>query len=196
MSEIVSKPAVTNAQLDDLVRNRWSPRIYDKTHKLSQLELESLGEAFRWAPSSMNAQPWKLVILTRGSELHNQISQEALGGFNGAWAPNASALAIVLGAKRKPTGEELNQVGTAYDLGLASMKLIMQAESMGLKAHVMGGINHNRIGEILGATDHFVMVAITVGKQASLEGQEEAIIAREKSPRERKADAYLIDQKL
>lgn len=196
MSEIVSKPASTPAQLDDLIRNRWSPRIYDTEHELTQSELESLGEAFRWAPSSMNAQPWKLVILTRGSELHKAISEQALGGFNGAWAPNATAMAIVLGATKKPTGEELNQVGTAYDLGLASMKLIMQAESMGLKAHVMGGINHELIAEILEAKDHFVMVAITVGKQGSLQGQDEAIINRETAPRVRKDDAYLINQKL
>ena len=196
MSEIVSKPATTPAQLDELVRNRWSPRIFDSKHELSRSELESLGEAFRWAPSSSNGQPWKLVILTRGSDLHRAISEQALGGFNGAWAPNASALAVVLGEKTKPSGEERNPVDTAYDLGLASMKLTMQAESMGLKAHVMGGINHALIGELLGAKDHFVMVAIAIGLQGTTEGQEDAIVAREKTPRERKADAYLIDQKL
>ena len=196
MSEIVSKPASTPAQLDDLVRNRWSPRIYDTQHELTHSEVESLGEAFRWAPSSSNGQPWKLAILTRGSELHSEISTKALGGFNASWAPNASTIAVVLGEKLKPTGEERNPVDTAYDLGLASMKLIMQAESMGLKAHVMGGINHELIAEILGAKDHFVMVAITVGKQGSLEGREEAIVTREKTPRARKDDAYLINQKL
>lgn len=196
MSEIVSKPAVTSAALDELVRNRWSPRIYDPSHELKNSELESLGEAFRWAPSSMNLQPWKLVILTRGGELHRRVSEEALGGFNGAWAPNASALAIVLGEKLNAKGEERNRVDTAYDLGLASMKFIIQSEAMGLKSHVMGGIDHAKIAEILSAKDHFVMVAIAVGKQAPLEGQEEAIVTREQTPRVRKEDAYLINETL
>ena len=196
MSTIVSKPATTDANLNDLVRNRWSPRIYDPNHTLTQTELEALGEAFRWAPSPMNLQPWKLVILERGTELHTRISQEALGGFNGAWAPNAAALAIVLGEKLNAKGEERNPVDTAYDLGLASMKLIMQSESMGLKSHVMGGIDRDKIAEILNATDHFVMVAIAIGKQAPLEGQDEAIITREQTPRVRKDDAYLINKVL
>lgn len=195
MSEIVSKPAPTSANLDELVKNRWSPRIYDPSHELTQSELESLGEAFRWAPSSSNQQPWKLVILTRGTDLHNKVSEQGLGGFNASWAPNAAALAIVLGENKNSKGEERNRVDTAYDLGLATMKLIIQAESMGLKAHVMGGIDHEGIRKILNAADHFVMVAVSIGIQGSLEGQEEAIVTREQAPRERKTDAYLINQK-
>ena len=195
MSEIVSKPADTTAQLDQLIRDRWSPRIYDAQHELSDLELEALAEAFRWAPSSSNGQPWKLALLTRGTELHTQISEQGLGGFNASWAPNAAALAIVLGETKNAKGADRNPVDTAYDLGLASMKLIIQAESMGLKAHVMGGIDHEAIKNILGAENHFVMVAISIGAQGSTEGQEEAIVTREKAPRERKADAYLINKK-
>jgi nitroreductase len=196
LSELVSKPANTTAKLDQLIRDRWSPRIYDSTHELTEHELESLGEAFRWAPSSFNGQPWKLVITTRGTDLHTQISEQGLGGFNASWAPNAAALAIVLGEEKNSKGDDRNRIDTAYDLGLASMKLIIQAESMGLKAHVMGGIDHEGIKNILNAKNHFVMVVISIGLQGSLEGQEEAIVTREKAPRERKSDAYLINQKL
>ena len=196
MSELVTKPANTSANLDQLIRDRWSPRIYDTQHELTQAELESLGEAFRWAPSSSNQQPWKLVIVTRGTDLHAKISEQGLGGFNASWAPNATALAIVLGETKNAKGEERSKVDTAYDLGLASMKLIIQAESMGLKAHVMGGIDHEAIKNILNANDHFVMVAISIGLQGTLDGQEEAIVTREKALRERKGDAYLIKQSL
>jgi nitroreductase len=195
LPELVSKPATTSANLDQLIRGRWSPRIYDSKHELTAAELESLGEAFRWAPSSSNQQPWKLVFVTRGNDIHTEISEQGLGGFNASCAPNASALAIVLGEEKNSKGDDRNPVDTAYDLGLASMKLIIQAESMGLKAHVMGGIDHEGIKNILNAKDHFVMVAISIGLQGSLEGQEEAIVTREKAPRERKADAYLINQK-
>ena len=196
MSEIVSKPAQTTAALNDLVKERWSPRIYDQSHVLSTAELESLGESFRWAPSSYNGQPWKLVLVTRGSELHTQISERGLGGFNASWAPQASVLGVVLGEVNNPKNEENNKVGTAYDLGLASMKLTLQAESMGLKAHVMGGVERSVIEEILNSSNHFVMSVIAIGKQGSTAGQDEAIVTREKAPRERRADAYLINQTL
>jgi nitroreductase len=196
LSELVSKPAQTNAALNDLLRERWSPRIFDQAHTLSVAELESLGESFRWAPSSYNGQPWKLVFVTRGSELHTQISEQALGGFNGSWAPSASALAVVLGEVNNPKGEANNQAATAYDLGLASMKLTIQAESMGLKAHVMGGVDKPVIETILNSTNHFVMSVIAIGKQGSTEGQDEAIVTREQTPRERRTDAYLINQTL
>jgi nitroreductase len=196
LSEIVSKPAQTSAALNDLVRDRWSPRIYDQSHTLTPAELESLGESFRWAPSSYNGQPWKLVIVTRGSELHTQISEQGLGGFNASWAPAASALAVVLGEVKNSEDKPNNQVGTAYDLGLASMKLTLQAESMGLKAHVMGGVDKPVIEKILNSSNHFVMSVIAIGQQGGTEGQDEAIITREKTPRERRTDAYLINQTL
>lgn len=196
MSEIVSKPAPTSAALTDLVKERWSPRIYDQSHTLSPAELESLGESFRWAPSSNNLQPWKLIMVTRGSELHTRISEQGLGGFNASWAPNASVLAVVMGEVNNPKEEANNQVGTAYDLGLASMKLTLQAESMGLKAHVMGGVDKSVIEQILGSTNHFVMSVIAIGRQGSTQGQDEAIVTREKAPRERRTDAYQINEAL
>ncbi len=196
MSEIVSKPADTTAKLDPLIKDRWSPRIFDTAHTLAESELASLAEAFRWAPSSSNQQPWKLVIAARGTDLHSKISEQGLGGFNASWAPNAAALAIVLGEETNAKGEDRNPVDTAYDLGLASMKLIIQAEAMGLKAHVMGGIDREVIKNILNAKNHFVMVSIAIGLQGNLVGQEDAIVIREKAPRERKADAYLINQTL
>jgi nitroreductase len=196
LSEIVSKPAQTSAALNDLVKDRWSPRIYDPSHELSTAELESLGESFRWAPSSYNGQPWKLVLITRGSDLHTEISEQGLGGFNASWAPQASVLGVVLGEVNNSEGKLNNQVGTAYDLGLASMKLTIQAESMGLKAHVMGGVEKAVIEKILNSSNHFVMSVIAIGKQGSTAGQDDAIVTREKAPRERRSDAYQVNQAL
>lgn len=196
MPDIVSKPAITSADLDTLVRNRWSPRIFDQDHDLSTSELQSLGEAFRWAPSAFNGQPWKLLLLSRGTELHEKLSEAGLSGFNRSWAPSASAIGVILGAKTKPTGEELNPKNVAYDLGLATMKLIIQAESMGLKAHVMTGIVQDEIAKLVNAENHWVMSLVAIGKQAPTEGKEEAIVERENAPRERSADSYLINQVL
>jgi nitroreductase len=160
-------------------------------------ELESIGEAFRWAPSSSNQQPWKLVLLTRGSELFESIASTGLTGFNQTWAPDASALAVVLAAKTFE-GKERKMAETYFDVGLASSQLVTQVESMGLKAHFMGGIVPEKITELLNVSEHAVICVIAIGKQGSTEGQEDAIVARERAPRTRNSssDVYLIDATL
>lgn len=196
-SSIVQKPAETPADLHPLLRDRWSPRIFDANHQLSGAELESLGEAFRWAPSSSNQQPWKLVLLNRGGELFAEVADTGLTGFNRTWAPVASVLAVVLAAKTYE-GKSRDMAATNFDVGLASSQLVTQVESMGLKAHFMGGIVPERISETLNVTEHDVVCVIAIGKQGRTEGQDEAIVTREKAPRTRNApgDVYLIDSAL
>jgi len=195
--EIVQKPADTTANLHPLVRDRWSPRIYDPEHKLSMAELESIGEAFRWAPSSSNQQPWKLVLLTRGSELFESIASTGLTGFNQTWAPDASALAVVLAAKTFE-GKDRNMAETYFDVGLASSQLVTQVESMGLKAHFMGGIVPEKIREDLKVAEHEMVCVIALGKQGSILGKDEAIVSRETATRTRNnsSDVYVIDSTL
>ena len=195
--EIVQKPADTTANLHPLVRDRWSPRIYDPEYNLSMAELESIGEAFRWAPSSSNQQPWKLVLLTRGSELFESIASTGLTGFNQTWAPDASALAVVLAAKTFE-GKDRNMAETYFDVGLASSQLVTQVESMGLKAHFMGGIVPEKIREDLKEAEHEVVCVIALGKQGSILGKDEAIVSRETAPRTRNnsSDVYVVDSTL
>ena len=195
--EIVQKPADTTANLHPLVRDSWIPRIYYTEHNLGMAELESIGEAFRWAPSSSNQQPWKLVLLTRGSELFESIASTGLTGFNQTWAPDASALAVVLAAKTFE-GKDRNMAETYFDVGLASSQLVTQVESMGLKAHFMGGIVPEKITELLNVSEHAVICVIAFGKQGSTEGHEDAIVVRERAPRTRNSssDVYVIDSAL
>ena len=56
------KPAATDADLHELIANRWSPRSFDSSHIISDNELETILEAARWSPSSMNAQPWRFLL--------------------------------------------------------------------------------------------------------------------------------------
>ena len=195
--EIVQKPADTTANLHPLVRDRWSPRIYDSEHNLGMAELESIGEAFRWAPSSSNQQPWKLVLLRRGSELFEAIASTGLTGFNQSWAPRASVLAVVLAAKSFE-GKDRDMAETYFDVGLASSQLVTQVESMGLKAHFMGGIVPEKITELLNVSEHAVICVIALGKQGSTLGKDEAIVSRERAPRTRNSssDVYVIDSAL
>lgn len=193
----VNKPAQTSAPLLELIQNRWSPRVFDTTFEISPQQITSLGEAFRWAPSSSNQQPWRVVFLTRNAELFQQVSERGLTGFNQTWAPTASLYAVILG-RQIEQGEKRNQAATYYDLGLASMQLVLQAESMGLRSHFMGGILAEPIAQILGITEHWVVCVIAVGKQGSIDGVSEELMKRETAERSRLApeSVYLINQRL
>lgn len=194
---IPEKPAQTDIPLSDLIKNRWSPRLFDVNHALTIEEIQSLGEAFRWAPSSSNQQPWHVVFLSNDNALFQAISTSGLTGFNQAWAPSASLFAVVL-ARKEEKGKARNQAATYFDAGLASMQMVLQAESMGLRSHFMGGILPERIVEILNANDFWVICVIAIGKQASIEGAAPEIVERELSVRSRFSPehAYSINKRL
>jgi nitroreductase len=164
---------------------------------MSPEEIKSLGEAFRWAPSSSNQQPWHVVFLTRDSELFKNIASTGLTGFNQAWAPSASVLAVVL-ARKLEKEKARNQAATYFDVGLASMQMVLEAESMGLRSHFMGGILHDQISAILGAEEFWVTCVVAIGKQASIDGALPELVDREVAVRSRYSPehSYSINAKL
>jgi nitroreductase len=197
MSPLIEKTAQTSADLHPLIFNRWSPRIFDSSYRLTDAEATSLGEAFRWSPSSSNHQNWHVVILRSGTDLFGQVSESGLMGFNQAWAPQGSAYAVLL-ADTKFDGEPRNQGGTFFDVGLAASQLVTQTEAMGLKAHYMGGVNHEIVSDIVGAKNREVICVIAIGKQGTTENQSAEIVEREVALRTRKdpAEIYSIDSKI
>ncbi|MDE0868034.1 MAG: nitroreductase family protein [Aquiluna sp.] len=196
-NDLLNKPAETSAELHPLIRDRWSPRIFDSSYKMSDDEAASLGEAFRWSPSSSNQQNWHVVILRSGTDLFGQMSESGLKGFNQAWAPQGSAYAVLL-ADTKFDGEPRNQGGTFFDVGLAASQLVTQTEAMGLKAHYMGGINHDVVSDIVGAKNREVICVIAIGKQGTIENHSPELVQREVATRTRRdpAEIYSIDSKI
>jgi len=81
-------------KVEDLIINRWSPRAMSG-EPVAHVELFSLFEAARWAPSSFNGQPWRLIYAH-----HNTPSWEKLFGllveFNQSWAQHAAVLVVVV----------------------------------------------------------------------------------------------------
>ncbi len=53
-------PRTADAAIDPVYLNRWSPRSFDDT-PMTETELKAILEAARWAPSAMNAQPWRFA---------------------------------------------------------------------------------------------------------------------------------------
>jgi nitroreductase len=178
------KTAVTSAPILPVLADRWSPRSYDPSYKLTQHELLSILEAGRWAPSANNAQPTRYSVIEHGSALHEQIVG-TLAGWNSAWAGNASAIILVSAEVTKADGST-NEFAI-YDAGQAVAHLTVQAHELGLHVHQMAGLNKAQAAEILGLPANLeLVVSLTVGKIAPAELLPEPLFEREVAPRVRK----------
>src|SRR5438309_271620 len=80
--------------IDPLFLDRWSPRAMSG-EEIPAGELMVLFEAARWAPSSFNNQPCRILYARRGTE-HWTVFFDLLAEPNKVWAANAAALLVFI----------------------------------------------------------------------------------------------------
>ena len=90
---IMSKEAVTDHSINELIVKRWSPYGF-ADRPVSQDDLCSLFEAARWAASSYNEQPWSYIVATKGDIQEFERLLSCLVEPNQAWAKAASVLVL------------------------------------------------------------------------------------------------------
>lgn len=163
---------------------RRSRRAY-ADQLVSKESIQSLFEAARWAPSSVNEQPWLYLYATRDqSELWNKIF-EALNDSNKVWAQHAPLLILSL-ARKNFTRNDRPNLSARYDLGAANAFLSLQAAHLGLNVHQIGGYNPETIKVNLNIPDHYESVVImAIGYPGDVEMLPEHLKLRELAPRER-----------
>lgn len=147
---------------------------------MTEGEVARLIEAARWAPSGSNHQPWRFAWGLRGTAEFDAIVA-GLKAFNAVWAPKAAAL-FVIGSHSVIVrdGATSPVASHAFDAGAAWMSLALQAESMGLKAHAMGGIDKPLLAAAVGAgPDDVIHAVIAVGELGLAENLPEAQRERE-----------------
>ena len=188
----VSKTAHTEVPISDVIANRFSPRVYDPTHTISDEEVLRLAEAARWAPSGNNGQPWRFAFLKRDDATFQLIAETCLSGFNKSWAPNASLLVVAFADKFKSDGSAIDRHASYFNNALATAQIVLEAEALGLKSHYMGGIEHEEILRIFGIEDAWVTCVISVGALGDPAAASEALQQREAAPRERKALSEIL----
>jgi nitroreductase len=156
---------INKQDLLELMRKRHSGRSYDSTRTVAQEDMNALMEAARLTPSCYGDEPWRYVIC---SKQRNQNAWEKLLSCltepNQKWAKNAQILIISLSAKNFQKLNKGKNFWGSYDTGAASYALTLQAASMNLMAHQMGGFDGDKIVEKFNIPDDFnVMSVIAVG---------------------------------
>ena len=173
---------IASADVDPLFINRWSLRSFSDD-PLTDAEIASLFEGARWSPSSFNRQPWLFVYETDGPdrELFDSILMEG----NRVWASKAPLVGFIFAETKSDDGRR-NRVAQ-FDSGAAWMSLALQARSMGLYTHGMGGIDLDAAHEKLGVSKEFhtIMCGFVVGRLGPREALPDDLQERE-APNDRK----------
>ncbi|MBP2830688.1 nitroreductase family protein [Aquimarina sp. U1-2] len=154
------KEKATKFNILPILSERYSPRIFADT-PVSEVELRTLFEAGRWAPSSYNRQPWRIIWGIKGSKTYDRIF-DCLGEFNQSWAKNAPVL--LLNAFKKTTDEGNENFHALHDLGLFMGNVTAQAQHLGIALHQMAGVDHQKAKkEFKFPEEYHVATAVAVG---------------------------------
>lgn len=180
------KPATTLAPIHEIIARRWSCRAFDAAKPVTRSQILALMEAARWAPSCFGDEPWRFVIWDRNS---NAAAWEkafaCLGEWNQNWVKHAPVLVLVTANTLFRRNGKPNAWGQ-YDSGAAAENLCLQAVSMGLMAHQMGGFDADRTRREFGIPEQFTCMAmIAVGYQGEPTLLDDELRELELAPRAR-----------
>lgn len=169
--------------------NRWSPRAMSG-EELGREELMRLFEAARWAPSSMNNQPWRFLFAMKNAE-HWDKFFGLLSRNNQTWCRNAAALIVVISKKTFDFNGKTARTHS-YDTGAAWMGLALQGSFMGLVVHGMQGFDYDKARAELSISDEYQVEAMAaVGRPGNKHDLPLALEERE-FPSSRKALEELV----
>jgi nitroreductase len=163
--------------IDLLFLNRWSPRAMSG-EAITEEDLFTLFEAARWAPSSFNGQPWRMLYARRDTP-HWPLFFDLLVEFNKTWAKNAAALVVFIS---KTTFDHNGEpaVTHSFDAGAAWENFALQGTLRGLVVHGMQGFDYEKARKVLNIPDGFQVEAMAViGKPGPKEDLPEKLQERE-----------------
>jgi len=163
--------------VDELFLDRWSPRAMSG-EGVTDEELMTLFEAARWAPSSYNNQPWRILYARRDTE-HWGVFFDLLVEGNRNWVKDAAVILLFVSketfdfnGKPYPTH--------SFDTGAAWENLALQATMLGLVTHGMQGFDYERARAELGIPEGFRVEAMAaVGRPGDPSRLPESLRERE-----------------
>ena len=154
---------------------------------VSRDQLMALAEAARWAPSCFGDEPWRMIICSR--EHNPQAWDQAwhcLSEGNQSWCQHAPVLVLTCADTLFAHNDKPNRFGL-YDSGAAAMSICIQAGSLGLMTHQMGGFNADRARAEFGIPERYIPAAMmSIGYQLPEDRLPEAFREKELKPRVRK----------
>ena len=164
----------------DLVKSSRSWRGYDETRKLTRQELAAFVDCARFAPSSVNRQPFQYYLACEQAQL--DLIQPLTG-----WARALPEKRLPYPGKR-PTGFIVICQNTLWDadlsryqrdVGIAAQTILLAATEAGLGGIMIGNFSPAKLSEALRLPAHLTpMLILALGKP------DEEIVLTEAAPGE------------
>ncbi|MBW2016609.1 MAG: nitroreductase family protein [Deltaproteobacteria bacterium] len=152
------------AELMEILKQRRSIRKFQEKALPDGL-VEDVLESVRWSPSWANTQCWEVVVVK------DPVTKEALAETLGKTNPARKAIlkapvVLALCARLKQSGYYKGKAVTKFgdwfmfDMGIASQSLCLAACDHGLGTVIVGMLDHDKAGEILGVKEGCEVVAL------------------------------------
>ena len=129
----------------EIIQERWSPYAFSSA-PVEEFKLKAMFEAAGYAPSCNNEQPWEFVFATQDEK---DVFDDVVGFLNDGnkiWAKNAYALVISMARTNFSYNGKPNRFAF-HDTGMAVNNLLLQALSLDVYVHQMGGYSVEKVKE-------------------------------------------------
>jgi len=143
---------MTSSVLEAIYRRRSIREFTDK--EVSSEQLHEIVKAGIWAPSGLNNQPWRFVIIQK-PDIKEQVAQQT---HYGHIVKDAKALIAVYLAK----DDMYDTVKDTQSAGACIQNILLAAEALGLGGVWLGQILKNKlaVNKILELDDNFDLMAV------------------------------------
>jgi nitroreductase len=177
----------------NLLAQRRSSRAFS-SRPVAMETLGSLLEAARWAPSSMNEQPWSFIVATQQNKAEFDRLLGCLLEFNIRWAQHAPMLVMALARTTFTANSEPNR-HAFYDVGQAVANLTFQAIACGLTVCQMAGFDVHKARHTFAIPPHQEpMIVAAIGYRGSPESLPEKLRQKELTPQKRRSlDEFVFE---
>jgi nitroreductase len=170
--------------IDSLFLDRWSPRAMSG-EEITEEELLTLFEAARWAPSSYNNQPWR-ILYARRNTVHWPLFFDLL-------VKEAAALVVFISKTTFDHNGEPS-VTHSFDTGAAWENFALEASLKDLAVHGMEGFDYDRARTVLKIPPDFQVEAMAaIGKPGKKEDLPVGLQEREIPNDRRKLTETIIE---
>ena len=142
----------------EIIQERWSPVAFSSS-KVEEFKLKAMFEAAGYAPSCNNEQPWLFVYSTREDKEVFDDFTGFLADGNKLWAKHAYALAISMARTKFSHNDKPNRYAF-YDTGMAVMNLLLQAQTLDIYVHQMGGYSIEKVKQYFRLDDDIEPIAM------------------------------------
>ena len=143
----------------DAIRSRRNVRQYTN-QPIARQDLERVLEAGRRAPSSMNWQPWHLVVVTDREQLI-ELAKVWQGG--GHVADSAATIALIAAEPE----DAMHRDWLQYDFGQATANMMLGATDLAIGSGHSAVLDQEQAQRVLGFPDgYFAVYLIALGYPA------------------------------